>query len=103
MTIQGAGTCSDRPTVSDFDQPAASTSPAAPRAGGLGWRSTILDAQGEAAARAYLITTEQFVDVLAQETRRSPGMSLDLEPRFRGDRYSTGVGGYSILVRVGET
>ena len=25
--------------------------------------------------RAYLITAEQFVDVLAQETRRSPGMS----------------------------
>ena len=59
-------------------------------------------AQGQAAARAYLITTEQFVDVLAQETRRSPGMSLDLAPSFRGDRYSTGVGGYSILVRVGE-
>jgi hypothetical protein len=45
-------------------------------------------AQGQAAARAYLITTEQFVDVLAQETRRSPGMSLDLAPSFRGDRYS---------------
>jgi hypothetical protein len=59
-------------------------------------------AQGHAAARAYLITTEQFIDVLAQETRRSPGMSLDLAPSFRGDRYSTGVGGYSILVRVGE-
>ena len=59
-------------------------------------------AQGQVAARAYLITTEQFVDVLAQETRRSPGMTLDLEPLFRGDRYSTGVGGYPILVRVGE-
>ena len=64
----------------------------------------IYDAQadGEVAARAYLITAEQFVDVLAQETRRSPGMSLDLAPSFRGDRYSRGVGGYSILVRVGE-
>ena len=56
---------------------------------------------GEVAARAYLITTEQFVDVLAQETRRAPGITLDLAPAFRGDRYSEGVGGYSILVRVG--
>jgi hypothetical protein len=55
----------------------------------------------EVAARAYLITTEQFVDVLAQETLRSPGMALDLTPAFRGDRYSDGVGGYPILVRVG--
>jgi hypothetical protein len=57
---------------------------------------------GEVAARAYLITAEQFVDVLAQETRRSPGMTLDLAPVFRGERYSNGVGGYSVLVRVGE-
>jgi hypothetical protein len=61
------------------------------------------DATGEVATRAYLITTEQFVDVLAQETRRSPGMTLDLGPIFRGERYSKGVGGYPILVRVGES
>ena len=60
------------------------------------------EASGEVAARAYLITAEQFVDVLAQETLRSPGMALDLAPAFRGDRYSNGVGGYSDLVRVGE-
>ena len=55
------------------------------------------------AARAYLITTEQFVDVLAQETRRPPGMmTLDLEPFFQGDSYSDGIGGYPLLVRVGE-
>ena len=59
-------------------------------------------ATGEVAARAYLITTEQFVDVLAQETRRPPGMTLDLEPFFQGESYSNGVGGYPLLVRVGE-
>jgi hypothetical protein len=59
-------------------------------------------AKGEVAARAYLITTEQFVDVLAQETRRAPGMTLDLKPLFQGDSYSTGVGGYPLLVRVGK-
>ena len=71
-----------------------------------GWRAGMAfydpEAQGEVAARAYLITAEQFVDVLAQETLRSPGMALDLAPAFRGDRYSDGVGGYSILVRVGD-
>ena len=46
--------------------------------GGPGWRSMMREVKGEVAARAYLITTEQFVDVLAQETRRSPGMTLDL-------------------------
>jgi hypothetical protein len=70
-----------------------------------GWRGGMAfydpEAPGEVAARAYLITAEQFVDVLAQETLRSPGMALDLTPAFRGDRYSNGVGGYSILVRVG--
>lgn len=71
-----------------------------------GWRAGMAfydpDVSGEVAARAYLITAEQFVDVLAQETRRSPGMTLDLAPVFRGERYSNGVGGYSVLVRVGE-
>jgi len=71
----------------------------------LGWRGGMAfydpEALGEVAARAYLITAEQFVDVLAQETLRSPGMALDLTPAFRGDRYSNGVGGYPILVLVG--
>jgi hypothetical protein len=70
------------------------------------WRAGIAfydpHAQGQVAARAYLITVEQFTDVLAQETRRSPGMTLDLTASFRGDRYSTGVGGYSIVLRVGD-
>jgi hypothetical protein len=71
-----------------------------------GWRAGMAfydpHADGQVAARAYLITAEQFIDVLAQETRQSPGITLDLAPAFRGDRYSKGVGGYSVLVRVGE-
>jgi hypothetical protein len=59
------------------------------------------EARGKVAVRSYLITAEQFVDVLAQETLRSPGMALDLTAAFRGDRYSNGVGGYPILVRLG--
>ena len=60
------------------------------------------EGSGAVAARAYLITVEQFIDVLAQETRRSPGMTLDLVPVFRGERYGNGMGGYPVLVRVGE-
>jgi hypothetical protein len=71
-----------------------------------GWRAGMAfydpEAPGEVAARAYLITAEQFVDVLAQETLRPPGMALDLTPVFLGHRYSNGVGGYPILVRVGD-
>jgi hypothetical protein len=71
-----------------------------------GWRAGMAfmdpETSGEVAARAYLITAEQFVDVLAQETRRSPGMALDLVPALLGERYSQGVGGYPILVRVGD-
>jgi hypothetical protein len=71
-----------------------------------GWRAGMAfydpHADGQVAAKAYLITAEQFVDVLAQETRQSPGITLDLGPAFRGDRYSKGVGGYSMLVRLGE-
>ena len=70
------------------------------------WRAAMAfydpGAPGEVAARAYLITTQQFADILAQETRRSPGMTLDLAPAFRGERYSEGAGAYPILVRVGE-
>jgi hypothetical protein len=73
------------------------------RSSGWGGAMAFYDPEvpGEVAARAYLITAQQFVDVLAQETLRSPGIALDLTPAFRGDRYSNGVGGYSILVRVG--
>ena len=71
-----------------------------------GWRAGMAfydpGAHGEVAGRAYLITAEQFVDVLAQEARQAPGITLDMTPTFRGDRFSKGVGGYSILVRVGE-
>src|SRR3712207_9491342 len=52
------------------------------------------DAPGEVAARAYLITAEQFVDILAQEMRLEPGLDVDLAPvretgwhSFRPGRY----------------
>ena len=53
------------------------------------------DADDQVAAMAYLITAEQFDDVLAQEIRRSPGMTLDLTPTLLGDGCSKGVGAVS--------
>lgn len=60
------------------------------------------EAGGEVAARAYLISAEQFVDVLAQETRRAPGLDLDLSPVRETGRHSFGSGHYQTVANVGE-
>lgn len=59
------------------------------------------DALGSVAARAYLLTVEQFSDVVAQEMRRPTGSSLDLEPVLTQGRHSFGPGRYETVVRVG--
>ena len=59
------------------------------------------EAAGEVAARAYLISAEQFVDVLAQETRREPGLELDLSPVRETGWHSFGPGHYQTLANVG--
>lgn len=59
------------------------------------------DAPSQVAGRAYLLTGEQFSDVVAQEMRQVPGGALDLS-LIRGlDRHSYGSGHYETLVRVG--
>ena len=60
------------------------------------------EAEGEVAARAYLISAEQFVDVFAQETRRTPGLDLDLSLVRKTGRHSFGSGHYQTLANVGE-
>lgn len=55
----------------------------------------------EIPARAYLLTGEQFADVVAQEMRQPPGASLDLTPLSRSRLHSFGPGRYQTLVRVG--
>ena len=59
---------------------AGSSSPASPGSGAAGWRSTT-GRRGEVAARAYLVTLEQFGDVVAQEARHPVGSNLTLERR----------------------
>ena len=58
-------------------------------------------AEGEVAARAYLISAEQFVDVLAQETRCEPGLDIDLTPVRETGWHSFGPGHYQTLANVG--
>lgn len=61
------------------------------------------DAPGSVAARAYLLTVEQFCDVVAQEMRRPTGSSLDLEPVLSQGRHSYGPGRYETVVSVGRS
>lgn len=58
---------------------------------------------GDAAtlARAYLITTEQFQDVLAQESGRDVGTEVDLAEVASGGSSVLGDGNYDRVVHVG--
>lgn len=72
--------------------------------GGMGFYDP--DCQGPTPGRAYLISTEQFVDVATQEMHREPGGSSPLEAVVRagvpGGRHVAGPGRYETLVRVGQ-
>jgi hypothetical protein len=57
---------------------------------------------GSAAARAYLITSEQFADILAQEMSRTPGENLDLATVLAKRRVELGPGRYETLLHVGD-
>ena len=56
---------------------------------------------GKAAARAYLITAEQFSDLTAQEMYREPGVNLDLTQVAAIGRIQIGPGRYETLLHVG--
>ncbi|OLT18443.1 hypothetical protein BJF80_15140 [Serinicoccus sp. CUA-874] len=56
----------------------------------------------EVLARAYLLTDEQFADVVAQEMRRAPGAALDLTPTLRAGRHAYGPGRYETVHHVGD-
>jgi hypothetical protein len=57
---------------------------------------------GDVAARAYLITAEQFVDVLAQEIRREPGLDINLASVHETGRHSLGPGHYETVALLGS-
>ncbi|MBO2451284.1 histone deacetylase [Actinomadura barringtoniae] len=63
------------------------------------------DLPGHAAARAYLLTREQFCDVMSQEMRREVGEDPDLSEVLNGGhggRRQLGPGRYETVVNVGE-
>lgn len=60
------------------------------------------DLPGEAAARAYLITTSQFSDIAAQEMYREPGVDLILGELLEQGRLQLGEGRYETLVCAGS-
>ena len=55
----------------------------------------------EVAAWPYLITAEQFVDILAQEMRLKPGLDVDLAPVREIGWHSFGPGRYQTLGHLG--
>ncbi|MEU5883540.1 histone deacetylase [Spirillospora sp. NPDC047279] len=57
---------------------------------------------GRAAARAYLLTRQQFCDVMSQEMRREVGEDPDLGEALATGRQRLGPGRYETVVRVGE-
>jgi hypothetical protein len=57
---------------------------------------------GRAAARAYLLTRQQFGDVLVQEMHREVGEDLDLTPALTGGLQTLGPGRYETVIKVGE-
>jgi hypothetical protein len=60
------------------------------------------DAGGETLARAYLVTAEQFADVLEQEMGREPGVDHDLAEVLSGGRHAVGPGRYETVHLAGE-
>jgi hypothetical protein len=63
------------------------------------------DAHATVACRAYLVTVEQFADVVAQETRRPPGGDLAVTLASAlpdvDSTYALGPGRYETVVRLG--
>ncbi|WP_235980726.1 histone deacetylase [Streptomyces albidus (ex Kaewkla and Franco 2022)] len=57
--------------------------------------------EGRAAARAYLVTAQQFSDIAAQEMHREPGADLDLTEVLATGRSELGPGRYETLVCPG--
>jgi hypothetical protein len=57
---------------------------------------------GSAAARAYLITSGQFADIVTQEMYRTPGEDFDLAIVLAKRRVELGPGRYETLLHVDE-
>ncbi|MYV98187.1 histone deacetylase [Streptomyces sp. SID3343] len=57
---------------------------------------------GETLARAYLLTTDQFTDVAAQEMHRPPGAAVSLTAAIEHGTATLGPGRYETLISPGR-
>ncbi|MFC6882158.1 MULTISPECIES: histone deacetylase [Actinomadura] len=57
---------------------------------------------GRAPARAYLLSAQQFCDVMAQEMRREVGADPDLSEVLAAGRQRLGPGRYETVLKVGQ-
>jgi hypothetical protein len=57
---------------------------------------------GAAAARAYLITSEQLADIVSQEMHRTIGADLDLTAVLATGRVALGPGRYETLLHLAD-
>lgn len=53
-------------------------------------------------ARRYLVTAEQFSDIVAQECLRPPGTDLDIEEITRAGSGTAGSGWYDLVLCLGD-
>ncbi|WP_067811082.1 histone deacetylase [Actinomadura kijaniata] len=60
------------------------------------------DLPGRTAARAYLLTLQQFCDVMSQEMRRATGADPDLSRVLGEGRQRLGPGRYETVLKIGE-
>lgn len=106
-----AGAVRDYPGARDPARPAAERAITVPGGIFFGLESAVwggglafydAGARGHARMRAYLISREQFSDVVAQEMHREVGVDLDLTPVLRHARHEVGLGRYETLHLVGE-
>ncbi|HET7327920.1 MAG TPA: histone deacetylase, partial [Nocardioidaceae bacterium] len=60
------------------------------------------DTAGRTAARAYLVTAEQFADIASQEMHRDPDVDHDLSGVLEHGRIALGPGRYETILLLGE-
>lgn len=70
--------------------------------GGVAFVDVDVDVAERCRARRWLITLEQFADVVAQEGGRQPGEDLDLSPALVHGRMTVGASWYDLVVVADE-
>lgn len=58
--------------------------------------------RAEAPGVGYLVSGQQFADIVSQEMRRPPGTSIDILPALRTGRHALGSGRYETLLYCGD-